>query len=277
MTVGTPDGTITGGATNLTFDAAGNLTSPAGAELAVDWNGAAANSTVRLNLAALKEVATGAPTAASLLNANGSTWKLTVGTDDSGDRITAGNATYVEFDGNGTLRGPATHTVGIDWNNGASSAADSSVAFDFGTPGQANGLTSFGSEYAVGSVSQDGLAFGAYSGVSIDRNGIVNALFDNGRIRPMFKIPVAQFNNSDGLISRSGNAWQASPESGGFFLNEAGIGGAAKINSNALEASTVDLATEFTSMITTQRAYSANATIIKTADEMLQELTRIKS
>ena len=61
-----------------------------------------------------------------------------------------------------------------------------------------------------------------------------------------------------------------------MFLRNGGVGGAGKVQNSVLEASTVDIAKEFTQMITTQRAYSASAKIISTADEMLGELMRIK-
>ena len=66
------------------------------------------------------------------------------------------------------------------------------------------------------------------------------------------------------------------PDSGAFTLNQPGVGSAGSIASQTLEASNVDLATEFTSLITTQRAYSASSKIITTADEMMDEAIRMK-
>ena len=66
------------------------------------------------------------------------------------------------------------------------------------------------------------------------------------------------------------------PESGAFTLSAPGLGTAGNIASSTLESSNVDLATEFTSLITTQRAYSASSKIITTADEMLDEAIRMK-
>jgi flagellar hook protein FlgE len=64
--------------------------------------------------------------------------------------------------------------------------------------------------------------------------------------------------------------------SGLMFMRGAGTGGAGKVQMSVLESSTVDIAKEFTTMITTQRAYSASAKIISTANEMLEELMRVK-
>mgnify|MGYP003632234655 CR=1 FL=1 len=73
-----------------------------------------------------------------------------------------------------------------------------------------------------------------------------------------------------------GQAFKTSPDSGGFFLWDAGDGPTGAIAGYAREASTTDIAQELTHLITTQRAYSSNAKIIQTVDEMLQETTNIK-
>ena len=74
----------------------------------------------------------------------------------------------------------------------------------------------------------------------------------------------------------NGNAYRQSDVSGDILLQQANSGGSGTVASSALESSTVDLATEFTKMIVTQRAYSASARVITTADEMLEELIRIR-
>jgi len=78
-----------------------------------------------------------------------------------------------------------------------------------------------------------------------------------------------------GLTSASGNAYTASMASGQVSLKIPGDAGAGQVDGGALEASTVDLSTEFTNLITTQRAYSASSKIITTADEMLQDLLAV--
>src|SRR5690606_40411400 len=115
------------------------------------------------------------------------------------------------------------------------------------------------------------LPFGSSSGVSIDKDGIVTAFFDNGSRKKIYKLPLATFNNPNGLQARTGNAYAQTAESGEYLLLQANTAGAGKVASNALEASNVDLAEEVTNMIITQRAYSANARIITTSDEMLED------
>jgi flagellar hook protein FlgE len=92
----------------------------------------------------------------------------------------------------------------------------------------------------------------------------------------MYKLPVATFLNADGLGPLNGNAYRATVESGGASFKNADVGGAGSISNLALEQSTVDMAKEFSNMIVIQRAYTAASKIITTADEMLEELTRLK-
>ena len=128
---------------------------------------------------------------------------------------------------------------------------------------------------AVNPSALTNVAIGSLSGVTVDGDGIVTAQFSNGLATKVFKLPIATFTNPDGLTAISGNAYAASNDSGRPTIGEAKLGGAGSVQSKALESSTVDLATEFTNLITTQRAYSASAKIITTASEMLDQLLRI--
>ena len=103
----------------------------------------------------------------------------------------------------------------------------------------------------------------------------MTAQFSNGLSQNVYKVPVATFTNPDGLAQMNGNAYIATKGSGTANVNLANSGGAGGIAAQSLEASTVDLATEFTNLITTQRAYSASARIVTTADQMLQQLEQL--
>jgi flagellar hook protein FlgE len=137
-------------------------------------------------------------------------------------------------------------------------------------------LTQQDNPTVVRSVTTDGTAAGSLTSVEIDPDGFVTAIFDNGVTRKVAQVAIATFPNPDGLKALSGNSYLASRSSGGFNLKVPGTGGAGAISPSTLEASTVDLSSEFTGLITTQRAYSASSKIITTADEMLEELIRIK-
>ena len=150
------------------------------------------------------------------------------------------------------------------------------IALDLGTVGEADGMTQFGASFTPVFIQQNGSRFGTFAGVTISPEGLVTALFDNGETRTIYKLPIATFTNPNGLESRTGNVWNASEASGDYTLREADNGPAGQVVQGALEASTVDIGEEFTNMIVVQRAYSAATKIIRTADEMLEELTRIK-
>ncbi|MAQ03731.1 MAG: hypothetical protein CMM20_05240, partial [Rhodospirillaceae bacterium] len=179
----------------------------------------------------------------------------------------------VSFDGSGIPTGFNVDDISVDMVNGA---ADLNIDFNFGTVGQADGLVQFAAAYNPTFIDTDGAGFGQFSGVTIGEDGLVTALFENGDIRPVFKIPIATFPNPSGLGQNTGNIFTQTDFSGLFFLRTGGTGGAGKVQNSVLESSTVDIAKEFTNMITTQRAFSASAKILSTADEMLDELVRVK-
>ncbi len=167
----------------------------------------------------------------------------------------------------------------VGFTNGAADmdgTAASTIALNFGQADRANGITQFGTEFTTNLIERDGTRYGGYSGVSVAKDGLVYALFDNGERRPVFKMPVATFVNPTGLQAVAGNAYAVTEESGGPSLREADSGSAGSIIQSSLESSTVDIGDEFSRMIVVQRAYSAATKIISTADEMLEELVRIK-
>jgi flagellar hook protein FlgE len=180
----------------------------------------------------------------------------------------------ITFNGDGTPSSITFPAVAISgWTTGAN---DSSVTVNLGTSGQADGVSQFAGEFALSSIDQNGVTFGGFVGVNIDKTGTVTAVFDNGEQLAIYKLPVTLFANPNGLETVTGNAFRQTDTSGDMLLQQANTGGTGAIASSALESSTVDLAEEFTKMITTQRAYSASAKIITTADEMLEELIRIR-
>ncbi len=161
-----------------------------------------------------------------------------------------------------------------DMDDGSSNAPQ--ITLDFGTVAEANGMTQFGSSFTPVFINQNGSRFGTFAGVTLSSDGLITALFDNGETRPIYKLPMATFVNTNGLEGRSGNTYNASEASGDVTLREADNGPSGQTVQGALEASTVDIGEEFTNMIVVQRAYSASAKIISTVDAMLEELIRIK-
>ena len=131
-------------------------------------------------------------------------------------------------------------------------------------------------DFFIEANDQNGKRFGNFTTLEISEDGIVTAVFDNGERTDIYQLVIADFANVNGLEPRSGNAFQETDFSGQAQILVPTTAGAGSVVSGALEASTVDIAEEFTRMIVVQRAYSASAQIITTADEMLEELLRLR-
>jgi flagellar hook protein FlgE len=166
--------------------------------------------------------------------------------------------------------------LAINWNASLGIDTPQNITQKFGTNGLADGFTQNDQASSLVSSNVNGSVAGTFTGVSIGDDGIVKAMFDNGTSRAIAQIPLVTFPNPNGLRSGSGNVYFETQESGSGNINVSGTGGSGAISSNALEQSTVDLATEFTNMIVTQRAYSANSKTIQTVDDMLSEIINLK-
>ncbi len=164
----------------------------------------------------------------------------------------------------------------IPWAPALGLDTTQTITMNWGTQDKADGLSQFDGSSQLKGTSVDGALFGELSTVQVDSLGFVTALFENGVTQKIFKLPIAMFRNANGLSARSGNAFIQNDESGTFNLQEAGVGGSGQVSPSTLEASTVDIAREFTNMILAQRAFSASSRIITTADDMLDELIRLK-
>lgn len=122
-----------------------------------------------------------------------------------------------------------------------------------------------------------GRKVGEMSGIEIQKDGMIYANYDNGCSRLLGQIAVATFANASGLAKEGDNLYSATQNSGDFD----GIGkdittGGGYMNNGVLEMSNVDLSSEFTEMITTQRGFQANSRIITVSDTLLEELTNLK-
>ena len=132
-----------------------------------------------------------------------------------------------------------------------------------------------GREVENGYVDQ-GHTAGKMKGVSIDEDGIIWGSYDNGAKNCLGQIAFATFANPSGLESLGSSLFGATQNSGEFDGVGEEIGVSGSLTAGALEMSNVDLANEFTQMITTQRGFQANSRIITTSDSMLEELVNLK-
>jgi flagellar hook protein FlgE len=168
-----------------------------------------------------------------------------------------------------------TTSITVPWVTATSGLVPQILSVNMGTAGSTDGVTEYDTASVLTSANTDGAVYGSVSGITIASDGTVSANFSNGLTQAVFKIPLATFANPDGLAEISGNAYTSTPYSGTPVVNVANTGGSGTIQSKELEGSTVDLATEFTNLITTQRAYSACSRIVTTASQMLDELLQM--
>lgn len=145
-----------------------------------------------------------------------------------------------------------------------------------GPLGSSTGLTQLSDAFQPVTISKNGTPVGNLTSVEVDANGFVRASFDIGINRVLYQIPLIDVPNVNGLEALDYQTYRATPDSGTFFLWDAGDGPTGDIVSFAREESATDVAGELTDLIQTQRAYSSNAKVIQTVDEMLQETTNIK-
>lgn len=203
--------------------------------------------------------------------------------DAAGNDVIGGNIT---FDENGKPNIDPTTKLsfeGLSFGSGGvigkptppAETGNGIVTVDLGEKGKTNGLTVNSNDYVPKNITQNGVPFGSFSGVTVSETGLVRAIFTNGRSKAMFQLPIATFNDPSALVELSGNLYREENQSGSVILQQPTVGGAGKIVAGALEGSTVDMAEEFTNMIITQKAYSANTRIITASDSLLDELIRI--
>lgn len=147
---------------------------------------------------------------------------------------------------------------------------------NIGTPGAPNGMTQLSDTFAPVMISKNGAPAGNLTSIEVDANGYVHAYYDVGMTRRIFQVPLIDVPNPNGLEVRDRETYLVTQQSGSFFLWDAGDGPVGEVISYAREESATDIAGELTALIQTQRAYSSNAKVIQTVDEMLQETTNIK-
>ncbi|MDQ4213204.1 flagellar hook protein FlgE [Microbacterium capsulatum] len=171
---------------------------------------------------------------------------------------------------------PASGATGaLAFVNGAQTAPGlvltaGAVSVDLGA------VTGYANMTSVAVTGQDGSAAGSLKTYTITSDGSVVGTFSNGRTQTLAKISMATFANPGGLEKAGGSTFRTTVNSGVAQIGEAGQAGFGGLVSGALEMSNVDLSQEFTNLIVAQRGFQANARVITTSDEVLQELTQLK-
>jgi flagellar hook protein FlgE len=270
------------------FDADGRLVSADGkivqgysaADGVVNDGGAIGDITLPLNGAAPATATTAANVAGNLPSETA-----------VGATLTRDTKVYDAFGTEKTLTLSFTRTAG-GWNvvgtDGSGAGGNTTLAFQDGAQVGAGSMvvdgitvdlskiTGFGQLNTVAVTDQNGREAGTLQGFTLSKDGTLVGQFSNGESLALGRIALATFTNPGGLEKAGASGYRATANSGGAALGIPGSPGVGSLSSGTLEMSNVDLSQEFTNLIVAQRGFQANARIITTSDEVLQELTNLK-
>ncbi|WP_173934805.1 flagellar hook protein FlgE [Chelativorans sp. Marseille-P2723] len=137
-------------------------------------------------------------------------------------------------------------------------------------------LTQLDAGFKVADAKVDGAPPNSIEGIDVSSDGIVYAQYGDGSRKPLYRIPLATVQSPDQLQVLSGNVFAESTGSGTVRVGFAGADGLGKIASGALENSNVDIAEELTSMIESQRTYTANSKVFQTGSDLMELLVNLK-
>lgn len=159
-----------------------------------------------------------------------------------------------------------TFDTTVRWKDGADADA---INFNF------DPFTSYATDSTISSITGDGDGVGAITSLSIDRDGRIFAVLNNGQSSVIGTVALANFANPEGLTRVGSNLLQESADSGAPIIGKPGTGTFGKVESGSIELSTVDIAGEFVKMITLQRGFQANSRIITTINQLLNEIINL--
>jgi len=200
-------------------------------------------------------------------NSDGTLTGIGVGTTGTGT-ATPGSAligaapTY-----SNTTNGTITYDTGLATAGGGTQK----ITLNLGDIGATNGVTQFSAtSFTLRGLSQDGVPPGSFTSISTNTAGDIYANYDNGQTRLIAQVPVATFGDADALQSQNGSSYTVTNASGNASLQDAATNGAGSLVTSSVESSNVDIASEFSHLIVAQQAYSANAKVVTTADQLMQ-------
>jgi len=179
------------------------------------------------------------------------------------------------FDGNGQLTSPSSDVTGLN----IASFADGASPLTFNWTlygGSGSSVTQVASSSSTTATLQDGYSSGSLQSFAIGTDGVVEGTFSNGKSMALGQLVLANFPNLQGLVRDGGNLYQESLASGAAAIGAPGTGGRGTLSGGALELSNVDIANEFSQLITAQRGFEANARTITTFDQVMQDTIDLK-
>jgi flagellar hook protein FlgE len=196
--------------------------------------------------------------------------EITGGTTGDLQQVSSGT---LGFNANGSLNSGAStiNNIGaIAWANGATAQTIAAANINV------LGTTQYAQSSSVSVLNQNGSQSGVLRGILIGTDGTITGQFTTGGTQPLFRVALADFASPEGLTHSGNSLFLESPESGPVLIGAPGNGSFGTVLSGSLELSTVDLATEFVKMVTTQRAFQASSRTITVTDTLLEEVSNLK-
>jgi flagellar hook protein FlgE len=172
------------------------------------------------------------------------------------------------FNANGDLTSPAGGSITIP-NVSVAGQSVGNLQLNFSS-GALTQFASTGGTATIGEITQNGFAAGQLQSVAINNSGLVVGTFSNGQNIDLAEITLSHFNGTNFLQALNGEAYAATQQSGAAIQGASG-----KISGSSLEGSNTDIADQFTQLIVTQQAYSANTKVITTANDMIESLLNV--
>jgi flagellar hook protein FlgE len=176
------------------------------------------------------------------------------------------------FDGTGQLITPAASAgpITIPVTGLADGASDLSMKWNLYGPTGTPAITQLSEASTNLASAQDGTATGQLIGTSIGSNGLISASYSNGSSVVVAQLALASVLNPDSMQNLGNNTFAANAATATPIIGTSGTGSRGAITGGALESSTVDIATEFTNLLTYERGYQANSKVISTEDNITQ-------
>ncbi len=183
----------------------------------------------------------------------------------------------LSFDNDGRLVSNSYTSNAPPWTWPGASTFDPLFEFGVDVNGSptSGSVTNNGAENVVTAISQDGYGNGNLTDLTVDEDGVIYGQYTNGQQLALGQVAIATFQAEGGLERMGGNLFRATFASGDATLGQANAGGRGRLTGYSLERSNVDLEREFVEMIQVQRTYQANAGVIRSADQTLQELVNL--
>ncbi len=208
---------------------------------------------------------------ASLGTGHQDSWELFYQTDTNATGTTPAwinSGTVFSFNASGALASPTGTSISIP-NVTVDGQSLGSLSMNV-TSGALTQFASSSGAATINGITQNGFAAGQLQSVAVNNSGIVVGTFSNGQNIDLAEVTLSHFNGTNYLKALDGGAYEATDLSGPAIIGASGT-----IAGSSLEQSNTDIADEFTKLIVTQQAYSANTKVITTANDMVQDLLNV--